>query len=310
METFRTFSRLSVMRGFKALLATLVALTLYSFLVFSLYWTIPSDPVAGILNRSSLTFLHSTSPQPLRHTPGPFWKQAQLFYEHILDGTWGVSFWTGSSVLRLILDRAPHTLWIALASLFVTYCLGIGLAYLQLGANNRTVSFLTRSSIALLLSIPAFCTCILLFILSPAGISHLLAVLVYSLSAAPYLAVLVYTHLKAETQTPYFQAALAKGLNLRQVIRKHLLPSVVGQLLAYLPFWWALWVGTSLVIEPILQIPGMGLLAFESFRNQDVAVLVGLALFYGSVRILLGGLRDSLFALTHEKWLGVRAYEP
>lgn len=297
------------MRGFKALLTLFVALTLYSFLVFSLYWTVPSDPVAGILNRSSLTFLHSPPVPPLRYTPGPFWEQARIFYEHILDGTWGVSFWTGSPVFRLILNRAPDSLWTALCSLFVTYCLGIGLAYLQLGATHRAFRFFARCSIAVLLSIPAFCTCILLFILSPVGISHLLAVLVYSLSAAPYLAVLLYTHLKAETQTSYFQAALAKGLDLRQGIRRHLLPSMVGQLLAYLPFWWALWVGTSLVIEPILQIPGMGLLAFESFRNQDVAVLLGLALFYGSVRILLGALRDSLFALTHEKWLGARTHE-
>ena len=126
------------MRGFKALLAIFIALTLYSFLVFSLYWTIPSDPVAGILNRSSLPFLHSIPLQPLKHTPGSFWEQAQIFYEHILDGTWGVSFWTGSSVFRLILNRAPHSLWTALCSLFVTYCLGIGLAYLQLGANHRT----------------------------------------------------------------------------------------------------------------------------------------------------------------------------
>jgi len=224
-------------------------------------------------------------------------KQLGSFYHQLVTGQMGVSLWTGQSVGKLIVKQAGITSLLALGSLLFFILVGTVWGFLQalLGPSSSAPGFFLKSLNTLFLCFPGFALASALFRFTHSISPEFLALIIYTAVTSPTLASLVRDRLLEEESKTYAQAAKARGLSRFLLLRKHLLAPCVPTLLSLIPWWWSAYVGTSIVIEPLFRISGLGLLAFEAFRNQDPNVLLGISLCFGWVRLLLGSIRDLFF---------------
>lgn len=265
--------------------------------LFFIYHFLPSDLVETILAKSSSG---GSNRQLIKEQLGlnqSLSTQLGSFLDEIAKGRLGTSLWTGQSVSHLISERVPATLAFALPALLSFILLGTLSGFFQAFWKNKIPSKLLGFLNSVFFCIPAFSLGAFLARTDLPVFSTLLALSTYVVATVPTLAALVQRRLLEEEQKPYAYAARAKGLSRLQLFSNHLLRSCIPLVLSLLPWWWSMFLGTAVVVEPLFRLDGLGFLAFEAFRNQDVPVLLGLSLLIGSGRILLGLIRDLLFEL-------------
>jgi peptide/nickel transport system permease protein len=130
------------------------------------------------------------------------------------------------------------------------------------------------------------------------AIAHLtLPVLVLAFYFAARWARTLRASLLGVLELDFIRGARARGLSERQVLLRHALPNallpligVVGQSLP------ALFSG-SLIVERVFDVPGMGLLIFESIEGNDYLVAITACLIFAALTMFSTLLQDVLLAL-------------
>jgi len=224
-------------------------------------------------------------------------KSLIVFYQNLLNGSWGLSFSQGTSVSTIILDKAGKTFSYVLPSLLFLFFF----AFLSVMVQVSSKSFLSRSLKLFskaLLCIPLFVFAVfwLRFFSSAPPTISLLIIAIFA--AFPTLNFLMQEKVLCELDQPYMRAVQAKGVSFLRIYFVHLFKPCFWVFLSLLPWWWSLALGCAIVSEPLFRVPGLGLLAFDSFRNQDIPVLLGISLSWGTIRIILGLVRETFFRFT------------
>jgi len=94
---------------------------------------------------------------------------------------------------------------------------------------------------------------------------------------------------------PWRAGARGKGLSERQVAFRHVLPNLAAPLLTYLGLRLGGLLGGALVVERVFNVPGLGLLAYESIRARDYPVLQALFLLAGLGVLAANGAVELLY---------------
>lgn len=279
----------------------LCAAFLMTAVIFFIYETLPTKTVDILFAKTASISSHS-GPQKeqrayLEQELGlnkPLAVRFGVFVKGLLRGDLGHSLLSRQPVHLLIFRQAPLTLLLALVSLGLALPLGFIAGLLLAYFSNRKSILLFRGLATSLLCVPSFTLASMLFVCSFSISSFVSALIVYLAALVPYLSFLIQDRFLEEEKQPYYRAALSKGLSRWSIFLKHLSPSCLATTLAFLPLGWSLFWGATLIVEPIFRINGLGLLAFESLRNQDLPVLLGISLLVGLSRLFLGWARDSI----------------
>lgn len=278
------------------------SLFLLATLLFLVFRFIPSDPVRTLIEKAPNPFaahqLITSEQSVLNEQLGlnqNTLSQLAHFYRELLSGRMGLSLWTGKSVGKVIRERISITLYLALFSFFFFLIFGIVWGFFQAVFTASNFGEALRFFNSLWFCIPAFSLAAIFFPVSPPVPAEILALLIHISGTVPTLSALIRNRLLAEESKPYARAAKARGLSRPLLLRRHLLVACIPSILSLLPWWGSMFLGTSVIVEPVFRIPGMGLLTLEAFRNQDIPVLLGVSFCFGFWRLVLGGLRDCLF---------------
>jgi oligopeptide transport system permease protein len=105
----------------------------------------------------------------------------------------------------------------------------------------------------------------------------------------------------AALQSEFITAARARGLRESVLLLKHALPTAMMPVVSYAGPMLADLLTGSFVVENIFQIPGLGVFFVNSALNRDYTVVVGLALLYATLIIVLNLAVDIAYA-----WLDPR----
>ncbi|MEA2066879.1 MAG: ABC transporter permease [Thermotogota bacterium] len=92
-----------------------------------------------------------------------------------------------------------------------------------------------------------------------------------------------------ELQKEYVQFAKVKGLPEKLLTRKHVLKNAVNPIITDFGFAFSAILSGLIFVEVIFKLPGLGSLAYNSFRMQDVFLSMGTVLLSG-VMIIIGNL--------------------
>ncbi|MGC9384299.1 MAG: ABC transporter permease [Kosmotogaceae bacterium] len=92
-----------------------------------------------------------------------------------------------------------------------------------------------------------------------------------------------------EINKDYVEFARAKGLSEQVIIRKHVLRNAINPLITNFGFAFSAILSGSIFVEVIFKLPGLGSLAYNSFRMKDVFLSMGTVLLSG-VMIIIGNL--------------------
>jgi peptide/nickel transport system permease protein/oligopeptide transport system permease protein len=118
--------------------------------------------------------------------------------------------------------------------------------------------------------------------------------------AAPQAAItarVLRTALLETMNDDYVRTARAKGLVPRRIIGVHAMRNSLSPVVTFLAVDLGALMGGAIITETIFNIPGLGRAVFDSVRQQEGTVVVGIATFLVVVYMLSSLLVDVLYSV-------------
>jgi len=289
-------------------LVTLPALWLILTLVFLLIHIVPGDAVQQMLGESA----RAEDLENLRHALGldlPLHVQYGRYLRGLVSGEWGSSFRFQQPVLRIILERYPATLQLALSGLIVCTLIAIPSGVLAASrrgrAPDRAVSFLTLLG----LCVPNFALGPLLILLFSIQLGWLpvsgrgsflnliLPAITLGAALAAILARMVRSSMIEELSADYVRTARAKGLPESAVLFRHAFRNALIPVITILGLQFGTLLAGTIVTESIFAWPGIGRLTVQAIQSRDYPLLQGCILLISFSYVLVNLLTDFFYAL-------------
>jgi peptide/nickel transport system permease protein len=232
----------------------------------------------------------------------PLWQQYLVFVKNALQGDFGKSFVFGESALKLIIQRVPATLELALTALIMSIIIGIPLGLFAGLKPDSPVSKTIMGGSILGFSLPTFWVGIMMIMifavmlgvlpatgrgqtvtimgleisfLTRDGLKHLL---MPAINLALLKISLVIRLTRAGTREvvlqDYVKFARAKGLSTRRVILVHVLKNILIPVVTVVGLELGNLIAFSVVTETVFAWPGMGKLIIDSIQLLDRPIIV------------------------------------
>jgi peptide/nickel transport system permease protein len=277
-------------------------------LVFLLIHLVPGDPVLSFLGE------RATPEQvaEMRHRFGldlPLWQQYVNYWQQLLSGDLGVTFFDRRPVIDKILGRYPATIELALAALVVSVTLAIPLG-VTAATHQGKLTDNVASVVALVgISLPNFALgplMILLFAVQlrwlPAsgigGPGHLvMPAVTLGAALAAILTRMVRSSVIEELGQDYVKTARAKGLVERIVIYKHVLKNGLIPVVTIVGLQFGVLLGGAIITEQIFNWPGLGTLTIEAIRARDYPLVQGCILAIALTYVFVNTATDLVYRL-------------
>ncbi len=255
----------------------------------------------------------------------PVSEQYWYFLVNAFQGDLGRSFIFGEPALKLIIQRMPATLELALFSLFIAIVFGIPLGiYAGLKPKSKVSKTIMAGSI-LGFSMPTFWVGIIFIMIfavhlgwlpstgrgelgtflgiqsslfTANGLSH---VFLPALNLALFKMSSVIRLTRAGTREiilqDYITFARSKGLSEEKVVLVHVLRNILIPIVTVIGLEFGSLIAFSTVTETIFAWPGMGKLIIDSIYNLDRPVIVAYLMIIVTFFVFLNLLVDILYSL-------------
>lgn len=296
----------------KRLLMIIPVLLGVTFVVFMVLSLAPGDPAISILgDKASQADLEA-----LREQLGlndPILVQYFRYLGNILKGDFGISYKNQLSVIKLVLERFPSTLYIAVGAILFSLVFGIPIGIISA---KKQYSFIDNASMVWALvgvSMPVFWMGLLLVIvfslklklLPSSGMGEGFVPLLKSL-VLPVVALGSYSLAMIARMTrssmlevirqDYISTARSKGISEAQVTYRHMLKNALIPIITSVGLQFGTLMGGSIMTETVFSWPGIGRLMVESIKSRDIPIVMGSVVFLSVVFSLVNLLVDILYA--------------
>ena len=305
----------------RRLLQAVVVMVAVAFIAFLLFQYV-GDPVVFLLGQDA-------SPQQIRQLRSdlgldqPFFIQFWHFLVNAVQGEFGLSLRQGAKVTRLLGERFPATLELAVVAAVLAVVIGIPMgvyAALRRGTFLSQV-FLTVSLLGV--SLPTFLIGILLILVFSVGLgwfpsfgrgevvqlgwwtSGLLTrdgwhhVVLPAITLAVFQLTLIMRLVRAEMlevlRTDYIKFARARGLTDRAIHFGHALKNTLVPVMTIIGLQLGTLIAFSIITETVFQWPGMGLLFIQAVTFADIPVMAAYLCLIGLIFVLINLVVDMLY---------------
>ncbi|QYM94153.1 ABC transporter permease [Dickeya zeae] len=281
-----------------------------SIITFAMVRAIPGDPARILLG------VHST-PEALARIRAqfgldePLWVQYGYFLRNLLQGELGKSIVYRVDTLKLINSRLEPTLWLVFGSVLLAVILTIPLASLAARQRGRVADQLIRLFTTAGLGFPAFWLGIMMIIIFSVVLGwfpvsgygsgfadQLHHMILPCLTVALALAAVLIRNLRAsllmEMSSDYVVAARARGQRENRIFWRHVLPNSLVPTLNLLAVNIGWLIGSTVVIESVFAIPGLGQLLVKAIFSRDYMVVQGVVMVFALATVVVNLLADVL----------------
>jgi ABC-type dipeptide/oligopeptide/nickel transport system permease component len=292
------------------LIPVLIGISIVSFLLVQLS---PGDPVRLLLGDRAT----EQAVAELRERYGldrPLLEQYLIYVSNLLQGDLGRSIRYHLPVGQLILNFLPPTLFLIAYVVVISVPATVILAITAARSRGRWPDQVIRSLSVLGMTFPVFWLALMMsrlfgvelgwFPVSGYGegfLDHLHHLFLPAISTSAWLIPLLLRNLRAalieETEADYVTASRAKGLPEGYIFRRHVLVNSVLPTLNLLGVMVAFLIGSSVVVEIVYAVPGLGTLMVNSVIGRDYYVIQGLTLVYALATVAVTLTVDILSAL-------------
>ncbi|MFV0409609.1 MAG: microcin C ABC transporter permease YejB [Paracoccus sp. (in: a-proteobacteria)] len=239
----------------------------------------------------------------------------------------GDSWFRSGSVTSEILKALPVSITLGLWSTLLAYLISIPLGIRKAVRDGTPFDSWTSGIIIVAYAIPSFLFAVLLMTLFAGGtywkifplrgltspdfdslstfgqikdyLWHIvLPVASISISGFATLTLLTKNSFLDEINKQYVMTARAKGLTERRVLYGHVFRNAMLIVIAGLPaMLLAILFGSSILIETIFSLPGLGRLGFDAAVQRDYPLVFGTLFIFGLMGLLIGILSDLMYVL-------------
>jgi peptide/nickel transport system permease protein len=279
-----------------------------SFIVFFLIRLIPGDPASTLLG------VHAT-PQAIKELRDqlglskPLLGQYLTFLGHLLQGNLGYSYVYGSSVLGLITTSLPATIWLLVSGTVFTLLIAVPLAVVAAARRNGILDNIIRAVPVVGLGLPSFWLGIMLILafglklgwFPVAGYGttladHLRGIVLPGITIALTLSPILIRSLRASMidvlSSDYIVTARSKGISTARVVFGHALRNAAVSSVAVLGVNIAYLTGSTLVVERVFSLPGIGEQMISSILGRDFPTVQGITLTFAIMVVIVNLLTD------------------
>jgi peptide/nickel transport system permease protein len=304
----------------KRIVQLIPTLFFVSVIIFSLQQLLPGDPALVMAGEErDPAVLEQIRKQYRLDQPVPI--QYVYWVKGVLSGDLGESMRLKEPVLRLIMQKFPVTLQLALMAIVVSLAVGVTAGVISAIKKNTRIDYGVNLVALWGISTPNFWLGIMLIFLFSVWLGWLPAsgyvspfedfwlslqttILPAFVLGNSFAAVLMRHTRSAMLQamtSDYVRTARAKGLAERIVVVKHALRNALTPVITL----GALELGTLLsgavLTEQVFSIPGFGKLIVDSVFNRDYAVVQGVTLVTATTYILLNLCADIAYVLVNPR---------
>ena len=284
---------------------TLFLVTLVTFLTFQV---LPGDPATAILGADA-------EEAQIIQKRAELGLDQSLYIRYfkwiggVLHGDLGNSYRYDQKVFDLIKGSLKTTAALAFLSLLITVVLGLFFGIL-FAATRKNRFFIALSTISQIwVSIPSFCTGILLILVFTVTFNLLPSVdyngpsslilpsFAIALGSSSILCRYIKTSIENELKQDYVRTARSKGLDETQVIFRHVLRNALLPSITTLGLITADIFGGSLIVEKVFSLPGIGSLIIKSISDRDFPLIQGLTLYLAFLTLFCNFAVDMLYSI-------------
>jgi peptide/nickel transport system permease protein len=307
----------------RRLVGAFVLLLVVSALTFFFFNVLPStDPAALRAGRQPTPELIAQIREDLGLDRPVIVQFGDYMVQVFTQFDFGRSYQQNRSVIDLIIDRLPTTIYLALGAVIVWLAIGLSVGVL---AAVKHRSLFDRLSIGLSLvaiSAPVYWLgLVALYLFAPNfGLiplpfvggqgsyvppgqslgdflqSMILPWLVLSASFAAIYARVLRGSLLDVINEDYIRTARAKGLTERRVIFKHGVRSAITPVVTLLGIDLGILLGGAILTETVFNIPGLGRLAYAAILRGDLPIIQGTVLFGAFFIVVCNLIVDIVYA--------------
>ena len=255
----------------------------------------------------------------------PLWARFfSMMYDYITFD-FGDSYFRSISVIELIIEKMPVSISLGLWTTLLAYMISIPLGIRKALLDGSSFDNWTSTLIIIGYSIPGFLFAIFLLVLFAGG-SYLqlfpirglvssnfenmsffgqikdyfwhiaLPVIASTVSAFATLTLLTKNSFLDEIKKQYVITARSKGLSDQRVLYGHVFRNAMLIIIAGFPgLFISVFFGSSLIIETIFSLDGLGRLGFEAAVSRDYPVVFGTLYIFGLLGLVVGLLSDLMY---------------
>ncbi len=304
----------------KRLLQLIPTLFFVSLIIFGLQQLLPGDPALAMAGEErDPAVLEQIRRQ--YHLDRPLYEQYVYWIGGVLQGNLGESMRLKEPVLRLIAQKFPVTLQLALMAIVISLGVGVTAGVISAVRKNTKLDYFVNVLALTGISTPNFWLGIMLIFFFSVYLGWLPAsgyvspfedfwqsmrttILPAFVLGNSFAAVLMRHTRSAMLQamtSDYVRTARAKGLTERVVVLKHAMRNALTPVITL----GALELGTLLsgavLTEQVFSIPGFGKLIVDSVFNRDYAVVQGVTLVTATTYIMLNLAADVAYILVNPR---------
>jgi microcin C transport system permease protein len=239
----------------------------------------------------------------------------------------GESYFRSISVVDLVLEKMPVSITLGLWSTLIAYLISIPLGIRKAVRDGSSFDTWTSGIVIAAYAIPGFLFAILLMVVFAGGsylqwfplrgltsegwedftlwgkitdyLWHIvLPVTAQLIGAFATLTLLTKNSFLDEIKKHYVMTARAKGLSEARVLYGHVFRNAMLIVIAGFPgLFLGVFFGSSLIIEFIFSLDGLGQLGYRAAVERDYPVIFGTLFAFGLIGLIVGILSDLMYVL-------------
>lgn len=309
----------------KRILVAVPTLFVISFLIFSLLYITPGDPVLLMLGSGDTQSVSEEQYLAVQRELGldkPFLERYVDFLAGAVRGDLGTSYITGENVFDTVMMRMPATLILTAAAVIVGILVAVPLGILAAVKHNSIWDSIATFLATIGVSLPKFWFGLVLIIyfslrmkLFPsqgiayidrdgvgAFFSHLfLPAVSLGLGLAATQTRMIRSSMLDVLNQDYVRFAKSKGFRDKTVIARHAFKNAMIPVVTVLGGEIGALLGGAVVTETIFSWPGVGRLAMNSIARRDYPMIQGNTLILCTIFLLINLFVDIIYAWLNPK---------
>ena len=292
-----------------------VTLLVVSLAIFTTTEVLPGD-VAVMMLRQGATEQNLKKVREDLRLDRPAHVRYVSWIGNVVQGDWGDSYFNKRPNLDIVRGRLGNSIILAVFAFLVAVptavAVGIWAGMRPYTSGDRIVSVTSLVGI----SMPEFVTGVLLIVIfsstfnllpstsivlpgtNPLTRPEILVLPTLTLTGVMFAYVMRMTRVNVieVMQTPYVRTAILKGLPMRRVISRHVLPNAMLPTISIIAMNAGWMLGGLIIVESVFAYPGLGLLLLSSIQTRDVPLVQVLALLTASTYALSNLVADLSYA--------------
>ncbi|EPZ45129.1 ABC transporter permease [Alicyclobacillus acidoterrestris] len=298
----------------KRLLTMIPVLLFLSMMVFSLIHLIPGDPAQIILGQDATP----SAVAALRAQMGlnqPLFMQYVQWMGKLFHGNLGTSLIDHEAVMKLIGQRLPVTVELAIGTLIVALLIAFPLGILAAVYRGKWADFVALFTSTIGLAVPPFWIGIIFLLLFTVKVhlfqssgyvpiwqnpgqnlsTMILPMVATGIREAAVLLRMLRSSLMEVVDQDFVRTARAKGLRGFVVIVGHALPNALIPVVTTAGIQIAGLLGGLVITEQIFSLPGFGQLLVQSVFSRDYTTVQGAAMVAALIVVVVNLIVDLVY---------------